>query len=184
MSTARHFDAEPPEKLIAPAHPLLDSDLVFERDTSRGGVIYLASRPTRATSARPAPSRRPQTNPPVPPQEQQEEQMSPEAPAKRANRAGGVRHSSRRRVLAARTVGVIRGARTVGVVDDGLDDELGDTSWKTFAKRFSVLVGVVLLAGLIIQMSGLAIPLPLILLVAQVVLVVFGVLLWPHKPRT
>ena len=184
MSTVSHYDAEPTEKLIAQAHPLLDNDLVFERDNSRDGVIYLASRPTRATSARPAPSRRPQTNPPVPPQEQQEEPMSPEAPVKRANRAGGVRHRSGRSLLEARTVGVIRRARTAGVVDDGLKDEVEDTSWKTFAKRFSVLVGIVLLVALVIQMSGLSIPLPLILLAAQLVLVVFGVLLWPHKPRT
>jgi predicted RND superfamily exporter protein len=74
-------------------------------------------------------------------------------------------------------------ARTVGVIDNGAADGAAETSSRFLAKLVVPLVGVVLIAVLITQMRDVSTTLALVLLVAQAALVIFGVIVWLHKPR-
>lgn len=63
MSRASQIDSESPERTVATARPVAGGGLIFESDTSRGGVAYIAPEPGRVAPVAQATSTRWQVRP-------------------------------------------------------------------------------------------------------------------------
>jgi hypothetical protein len=63
MSRASQIDSESPKRTAATARPVPGRGLIFDSDTSRGGVAYIAPEPRRAAPAPQATSARRQVRP-------------------------------------------------------------------------------------------------------------------------
>jgi hypothetical protein len=104
--------------------------------------------------------------------------MSPEEPASHAKRAEEVTHVRQVKVLDPRE------AQTFGIGDDGSEGGAGDVRLSVLAKRAAPIAVIILLAALVTQVLDISTAVALVLLVAQTALVVYGVTIWIHKPRT
>jgi hypothetical protein len=104
--------------------------------------------------------------------------MNQEEPVKHADQTDEVKHVRFIRVLDPRE------ARTVGVIDNRARDGAADTNLKILAKTAIPIIGIILIAILITLLGNISTGSALALLITQVALVIIGITVWFHKPRT